>query len=79
MKSCRDCPAIPMPASSKAGVALEDREMSTVFIATKRRNTRPIIEAILQDNPAAIVNRGAGDGEDRCRGRWSSVAKPSRS
>ncbi len=32
--------------------------MSTVFIALQaNEDTRPIIDAIMQDNPAAIVNR----------------------
>lgn len=32
--------------------------MSTVFIALQaNEETRPIIDAIIQDNPAAIVNR----------------------
>lgn len=32
--------------------------MSTVFIALQaNEETRPIIDAIMQDNPAAIVNR----------------------
>ena len=32
--------------------------MSTVFIALQaNEDTRPIIDAIVQDNPAAIVNR----------------------
>lgn len=32
--------------------------MSTVFIALQaNEDTRPIIDAIIQDNPAAVVNR----------------------
>ncbi|MFH1658224.1 MAG: MmoB/DmpM family protein [Pseudomonadota bacterium] len=32
--------------------------MSTVFIALQaNEDTRPIIDAIMQDNPAAVVNR----------------------
>ncbi len=42
--------------------------MSNVFIAFQtNEETRGIIEAILDDNPNAIVNAAAGDGQDRRR------------
>ena len=56
--------------------------MSNVFIAfqTQRRDPRPIVEAIVDDNPHAVRQRAAGHGEDRrARPPDRSSARRSRS
>jgi hypothetical protein len=69
---------------AKAGVAQPATEpgdtMSNVFIAFQtNEETRPIIEAILADNPNATVNEQPAMVKIDAPGRWSCAAKPSRS